>query len=400
MRVKRESILRKPIRISLHFHTGKQLWYFRYIFGKTERVEKDGRISYRYKNGEKVDQYVTDLNWHKEPSNSRERQENKDTEKTLKNELEDKLYDLRRGNYNLPSKEVKGRNVLDDLKEYANSSDKKYSTKTITQHMTIHKHLIVFTGSESISYDDITEDFCFAFLSYLNSDGIGRMGKNLSKGSVSSYFNKFKVFIGVMHKKGFLMSYPANDVKAKVPNSKSKESLTSVEVQALIKTPCASPILKRWFLFSCFSGQAHAECVAMEWRDIEERGGVTRIKGTRIKTNSDYVVPLNKEAMFYLGKQNGRHPNDRVFGKLIYHAYQNGLLREWVKDAGIDKNITPHCARNTFTANYWEFGEKDIIALMQCLDHKDVVTTQRYLGRVLGAQYDTPVPSVGNYELE
>ena len=30
----------------------------------------------------------------------------------------------------------------------------------------------------------------------------------------------------------------------------------------------------------------------MEWRDIIEEGGVARIVGTRIKTNSDYVVPI------------------------------------------------------------------------------------------------------------
>jgi integrase len=68
----------------------------------------------------------------------------------------------------------------------------------------------------------------------------------------------------------------------------------------LINTDCTSPILKRWFLFSCFSGQAFAECLKMEWRDIIEEGGVTRIVGTRIKTNIDYVVPINNEAKFYL----------------------------------------------------------------------------------------------------
>ena len=400
MKFDRTQILRKPIKISLHFHKGRQLWYFRYIFSKTEKIEKDGKVSYRYKKGDKDDQYITDLTWHKEPSNSKERQENKDTERILRDELEDKLYELRRGNYNLQSKDVKGRNVLDDLIDYANSTNRKYTKKTITQHMSIHRHLCLFTDSESISYDDITEEFCIAFLSYLQSDGIGRMGKSLAEASISNYLNKFKVFLGVMHKKGYLMNYPAKDVKVSKPKSKSKESLTSSELQSLIKTPCDSPILKRWFLFSCFSGQAFAECQAMEWRDIEERGGITRIKGTRLKTNSDYVVPLNKEALFYLGEQGNKRSTNKVFNKLSYHAYTNKILLEWVKKAGIDKHSTPHCARSTFTSNYWEFGEKDIIALMQCLDHKDITTTQRYLGGVIGKQYDTPVPSVGNYELE
>ena len=72
--------------------------YFRYIFGKSQRIEKDGKIIYRYKDGDKVDEYVTDLLWHKEPSNSKERQENKDTRKILEDTLEDKLYELLRVN--------------------------------------------------------------------------------------------------------------------------------------------------------------------------------------------------------------------------------------------------------------------------------------------------------------
>ena len=391
--------LRKPLKISLHLHKGRKLMYFRYIFGKSQRIEKDGKIIYRYKDGDKVDEYVTDLLWHKEPSNSKERQENKDTRKILEDTLEDKLYELRRGNYHLQSKDVKGRNVLDDLIEYANSTDKKYSKRTITQHISVHMHLRLFTRSQSISYDDITEEFCAEFLRYLKSDGVARMGKSLSESSVANYLNKFKVFLGIMLKKGYLMEYPANDVKVKKPKSKRKESLTGSELQMLINTDCTSPILKRWFLFSCFSGQAFAECLKMEWRDIIEEGGVTRIVGTRIKTNSDYVVPINNEAKFYLGKQGDSFKSHKVFSKLSYHGSNNRILSDWVRRAGIDKHITPHCGRNTFCRNYWVYGEKDIIALMQTLDHKDVTTTQRYLAGVIGSQYDTAVPSVGSYDL-
>jgi len=90
--------LRKPLKISLHLHKGRKLMYFRYIFRKSQRIEKDGKIIYRYKDGDKVDEYVTDLLWHKEPSNSKERQENKDTRKIIEDTLEDKLYELLRVN--------------------------------------------------------------------------------------------------------------------------------------------------------------------------------------------------------------------------------------------------------------------------------------------------------------
>ena len=47
----------------------------------------------------------------------------------------------------------------------------------------------------------------------------------------------------------------------------------------------------------------------MEWQDIYEEGGVTRIRGTRLKTNCDYVVPLNEQAKHYLGEQGNKKAN-------------------------------------------------------------------------------------------
>ena len=64
------STLRKPIKIGLHYHKSRKLWYFRYIFGKSQKFEKDGEVVYRHKKGDKVDEYVTDLTCHKEPSNA------------------------------------------------------------------------------------------------------------------------------------------------------------------------------------------------------------------------------------------------------------------------------------------------------------------------------------------
>jgi len=278
----RPSTLRKPIKISLHYH------------------KSNGKIVYRHKKGDKVDEYVTDLTWHKEPSNAKEREDNKNTVRLLEETLQDKLHDLRRGKYHLQAKEVKGRNVLDDLKEYAESKDQNFAKRTLGQHITIIGHLKTFTQSSVISYDDLTEDFCREYLSYLKSDGVGRMGKSLAPSSVENYFNKFKVFLSWALDKGYLMVYPADKVKVKKAKSKSKESLSAAELQMLIHTSCASPILRRWFLFSCFSGQAFAECLEMEWRDIYEAEGVTRIKGTRIKTNSDYDPSVQFEQIKYL----------------------------------------------------------------------------------------------------
>jgi len=58
--------------------------YFRYIFGKSQRIEKDGKIIYSYKDGDKVDEYVTDLLWTKNHQTLKNDRKTRTLEKLLR----------------------------------------------------------------------------------------------------------------------------------------------------------------------------------------------------------------------------------------------------------------------------------------------------------------------------
>ena len=388
--------LRKPSKVSLLYHKSQKLWYWRYTFGKSQKVvdESTGKVKYK---ANKEDVYITDFEWYPEPNNGRERQANKETEQELELLLKKKQVEIKEGKYSLLAKSVNDRNVLDDFVDYY--ENKGYKDKTRKQHETILYHLKIYTNVSYLTYSDLTEEFMVGFLDYLKEEGTARKGKALADTSVSNYFNKFKVFLGQMVDRGYLKNHPAQKVVAKKGKAKRKTSLTAEELQSLINTENDNPALRKFFLFSCFSGQAMAECLAMEWRDIEESNGTYTLLGTRIKTNSDYRIALDPSAVKLLGVR--RNDHDKVFRGLKYSANNNLQLLQWCKDAGISKHVTPHVGRSTFARLWWEnpANNKDILVLMQILDHKDVSTTQRYLASLIGSANTMPTPSIGEFDI-
>ena len=388
------SNLRKPESVGLHYHTTHKLWYWRYIFGKSKKVvdELTGKKKYI---PNRSDVYIKDFEWYPEPKNGRERQINKETKKALELIWKQKQVAIREGKYSILAKAVKDKNVLEDFKQYFTS--KGYADKTLKQHQTIHYHLKKFLKSDILSYSELTPEFMAGFLNYLKEEGTGRQGRALASTSVSNYFNKFKVFIGDMVRKGNLKEHPAQDIKADKGVSKPKVSLTKEELQRLINTECKSPLLRKFFLFSCFSGQAFEECLRMEWRDIEESNGLYTLNGKRVKTNSHFKIRLSPEAVKLLGSRKGDF--DKVFKGFKYSANNNRILSDWCRDAGISKHVTPHVGRHTFTRLWWEnpANLKDILVLMQIIDHKDVRTTQIYLSSLIGSANDMPTPSIGDF---
>lgn len=383
---------RKVKSVNLGYHKPTGRWYFRSSYGSIKEHLDDGTVKYHQ---QKADEYV-DVEWYKEPKNAVERQTNKETQKYLDELLQSKRLMVRNGIGTVQLKSVQRRNMLQDFYEYYTDSARGYSASTITNHKTILSHLKKYIEADSYPWSDVDENFCEGFLHYLREEATTN-NRWLSKNSISGYFNKFKVFLGWAHKKGLIPEYPAEEIKAPKGKPKRTDTLTEEEVKKLMTAPCADPVLKRWFLFSCMSGQAHAECRAMAWKDIYEREGVTYIDTTRLKTNSDYTVPLNDEAVFFLGK---RQPDEiPVFKGLVYSPYKNRLLQDWVRVAGINKKVTPHVARSTFAANFYR-NTKDVMALMEILDHKDLTTTQRYLSSLLGSGFAKPKPNAGDYDLD
>ena len=70
-------------------------------------------------------------------------------------------------------------------------------------------------------------------------------------------------------------------------------------------------------------------------------------------------------------------PNDNVFTDIHSPSCTNEAIKRWVLRAGINKEITFHCARHTFAVMMLDLGT-DIYTVSKLLGHRELSTTQRY----------------------
>ena len=69
--------------------------------------------------------------------------------------------------------------------------------------------------------------------------------------------------------------------------------------------------------------------------------------------------------------------SELVFKGIPCTSTTNAIIKIWIQRAGIDKEITFHCARHTFAVMMLDLGT-DIYTVSKMLTHKNVATTQIY----------------------
>jgi integrase len=239
-----------------------------------------------------------------------------------------------------------------------------------------YKYLNQFTGG-ILRFADLDEKFCNEFKEHLLTTKSNKSEKViLSQNSAVSYFNKFKAALKQAHKDGYLQ----NDLNSRVEPIKQAEVkrsfLTIEELNALVKTECVNPLLKRAALFSALTGLRFSDIEKLLWSEIEYiSGNGYFIQFKQQKTKGVEVLPISEQAYNLLGER--KDPEMRVFEGLNYSAYSNKHLSKWIGLAGITKDITFHCFRHTY-ATLQLSGGTDIYTVSKMLGHRELKTTQIY----------------------
>ncbi|MBP6237158.1 MAG: site-specific integrase [Saprospiraceae bacterium] len=210
---------------------------------------------------------------------------------------------------------------------------------------------------------------CESYLEFLNL--------NLTSDTVSSYFGVFRKVLHEAERDGIIKKDPTKHIKVKKIHRKlNKQVLTIDEITSLINTECGNPEIKRAFIFSLNTGLGLAEIKKLEWSKIND-GKISHF--TRAKTDTPLVIPLNKDALFALGRR--EKISNMVFDLPTSTNGCNKVLNNWVKRAGITKHITWYCARHTFACNLLIYGanQKTVANLM---GHTNSTITDKYLNHV------------------
>ncbi len=265
--------------------------------------------------------------------------------------------------------------------EYYKGLANKRKSSNHDNWMAALNYLEAFTGG-SVKFSQLNEKYLDNFKEYILKVKSQRSEKRkLAQNSALSYFNKIKAALKQAFKDGILQV----DLNSKVTSIKEAETrreiLTLEELNKVAKTPCVNLLLKRIALFSALTGMAFKEIQNMKWKDIsltEGRGYLILTK--RQKTQSDNYLPISDQAYELTeGKKDPKEmPNDdKVFKGLIYSAYNNKHLLQWISAAGITKNITFHSFRHTYATLQLKSGT-DLYTVSKMLGHKNIKTTQIY----------------------
>jgi len=323
------------------------------------------------------------------PKNDEQRKKTKSSREFARRRAAEIMTDVENFRYNRKNLILEKYWLIETMQKWA---DKRYTIKgsTHNKYKTLHRHLRAFIGADDVKLSLVTKKFCIDFFHHLKTYKANNKG-SLTDSASKQYMAIFKYFLEQLAFEEIIPSSPARGIVVGTVKSKPKEFLELSEVQTLIDTECRFPEFKRYFLFSCFSATAFAECRELIYDDFRKADdGSWYLNTERIKTAKHTRLLMSHKAMEYilpLGKA-----SEKVF-PFIKTNTRYEEIRRWVKDAGIEKHITPHCAKNTFAVafyrKYRDIGDGFKNDLKRYMQHEDWETTERYLGKVLGSEYSS-----------
>ena len=230
-----------------------------------------------------------------------------------------------------------------------------------------------FEGKDGLTFGQMNrakvEEFT-AFIANYKSKKVEKLAANSQK----SMIRCLQAVLNEAWKDEIITFNPNHAVELPKGEQKQKEFLTLPELQALYNTDCKNDAVKRISLFSALTGLRHSDCVNLRWENVT--GGKTpSIKFAQQKTKNTVYMPISAEALQLCG--NRKNEDDTIFDGVQSSQYCNTIISEWVKKAGITKDITFHCFRHTFATLQLTHGT-DIYTVSKMLGHSDVKTTQVY----------------------
>ncbi len=238
--------------------------------------------------------------------------------------------------------------------------------------LSVYKHLYKFTDGY-LALKSIDVKFCRSFYEYLNNIG------NYSTPKV--YYKVFSAALNQLVYEEIITSNPATkaaknpDIKFKLNHNKEKprEFLSITEIKLLIENPIDNKQIMNAFLFSCFTGLRLEDIEELPFRAINE--GYLYFR--QLKNREDDRTKLHPKAMGIIEEQRKTQKKSQLVFNLIDRKAINKHITKWMKQAGISKNITFHCARHSF-ATICITNDVDIYSVQKLMGHKDIASTQVY----------------------
>jgi site-specific recombinase XerD len=193
---------------------------------------------------------------------------------------------------------------------------------------------------------------------------------------------KVRVIIRLAMDYGWLKRDPFLPLRMKL-DEVHRDYLTNDELDKLATkrfSPKRLNMVRDMFLFSCYTGLAFSDTLALKQEDIVTgEDGDPWLQTHRIKNNNRVRVPLLAPALTVIEWYKDHPRTERGFLlPKISNQKANAYLKEITEKLGLHKRLTYHCARHTFATTVTLTNGVPIETVGQMLGHKNIRSTQHY----------------------
>ncbi|MBK8487609.1 MAG: site-specific integrase [Bacteroidetes bacterium] len=295
------------------------------------------------------------------PKNAIDRDVNKQNKLLAERIAAERARELQANRYDIKARSNKEEDFLIVYQKFIDKY-KKQDKRVVLASYVKFQTFLKERGKASLTINKLNRGLIIEFKDYLED--------SLKGETPSNYFSKFKKVILSLVNNDILTTNPAMGITIQRGEYISKDILSFKEIELLYNTPITNNEIKRAFLFSCFTGLRYSDIIAINRKHISNN----TISLTQKKTGKPVIINLHNKAIEILKEcpQDGA----RLF-KLPSPTACNKSLNVWVRNSGIEKHITWHCARHSFATGLIEHGG-DVNSASSLLGHTSFKYTQRY----------------------
>ena len=242
-----------------------------------------------------------------------------------------------------------------------------------------------------IAMQELTPDFIKEFSVYLSNE------RGLAHSTIWLSCMHLKGVVGRAHDNGKIQ----RNVFAQFhisPKCKERTFLTEEELKTVMMHEFEDAnlaFIRDMFVFMNFTALSFVDLKELTTDNIVEISGEKWIIGKRHKTDVPYQVKL-LDVPLQIIKRYRTFPKENpksVFGEVNYWSVCK-KLKTVMKECGIEKSISAHCARHGFATMALTNG-MPIESVSRVLGHTNIVTTQIY-ARITTKKLDNDLTMLGN----
>ena len=263
---------------------------------------------------------------------------------------------------------------------------KKTSQNTELSYQRDLMKMMRFLKTQKVEkFRDVTE-------TNLNSYILDLEKKGMAAATVSRNIASMKAFYLYMMRNGEVTTDPAENLKAPKVEKKIPDILSVADINKLLEQPgerTSKGLRDRAMLELLYAtGIRVTELISLKVGDINRKMDYIVCRDR----NRERVIPFGSKAKEALDNYMGAARQDLIGNKECEMLFPNcsgesmsrqgfwKLLKQYVKQAGIQMEITPHTLRHSFAAHLVDNGA-DLHVVQEMLGHSDISTTMMYAVR-------------------